>query len=195
MMCSKLLRHETKHGRLFTIVENSIKWLERGYRRSLRASLRGKPLVFAIAIAVAGVGVYYFTQLKAELSPTEDRGVIQLSGTAPEGSTLAYTRRYGMQVEELLKSVPELRSTLLIAGQPDVTRFIGFARLIDWGERERSAAADRGLAAAEARAHRGRAGLRQQSGLARGQGRRRGRCSSWCRHRARMSSSRNIPTV
>jgi multidrug efflux pump len=138
MMCSKLLRHETKHGRLFTIVENGIKGLERGYRRALRASLRGKPLVFAIAIAVAGVGVYYFTQLKAELSPTEDRGVIQLSGTAPEGSTLAYTRRYGIQVEELLKSVPELRSTLLISGQPDVTRFMGFARLIDWGERERS---------------------------------------------------------
>jgi multidrug efflux pump len=67
----------------------------------------------------------------------EDRGVIQLSGTAPEGSTLSYTRRYGMQVEELIKQVPELRSILIISGQPEVTRFNGYARLKDWSERDR----------------------------------------------------------
>jgi multidrug efflux pump len=138
MMCAKLLRHESKHGRLFTLIENGIRGLERGYRRGLRSSLRARPLVFLIALAVAGIGAYYFTQLKAELSPIEDRGVIQVSGTAPEGATLAYTRRYAIQVEGLLKSVPELRSTLIIAGQPEVTRFMGFARLIDWNDRERS---------------------------------------------------------
>jgi multidrug efflux pump len=138
MMCAKLLRHESKHGRLFTLIENGIKGLERGYRRALRSSLKARPLVFAVALAVAGVGAYYFTQLKAELSPVEDRGVIQLSGTGPEGATLAYTSRYATQVEELLKSVPELRSTLIISGQPEVTRFIGFARLTDWNDRERA---------------------------------------------------------
>jgi multidrug efflux pump len=87
---------------------------------------------------VAGVGAYYFTLLKAELSPVEDRGVIQVSGTAPEGSTLTYTRRYGGQVEELLKTVPEIRSILIISGWPEVTRFNGFARLVDWSERART---------------------------------------------------------
>ncbi|HEY7763479.1 MAG TPA: efflux RND transporter permease subunit [Aestuariivirgaceae bacterium] len=138
MMCAKLLRHERKHGRLFTLIENGIRGLERGYRRTLRTSLKARPLVFLTALAVAGVGAFYFTQLKAELSPVEDRGVFQIRGTAPEGSTLAYTRRYGGQVEALLRSVPELRSTLIIAGWPEVTRFNGFARLTDWGERERS---------------------------------------------------------
>jgi multidrug efflux pump len=137
MMCSKLLRHESKHGRLFTLIENGIRGLERGYRRALRASLKARPLVLVGAVAVAGVGAFYFTQLKAELSPTEDRGVFQVSGTAPEGSTLAYTRRYAGQVEELLKGVPELRSFLIISGQPEVTRFNSFARLNDWSERER----------------------------------------------------------
>jgi multidrug efflux pump len=33
--------------------------------------------------------------------------------------------------------VPEIRSTLIISGWPEVTRFNGFARLIDWSERER----------------------------------------------------------
>src|SRR5687768_3995000 len=121
MMCAKLLKHEAKHGRLFTAIENLIRGLERGYRRALRQSLRIRPLVLLGALAVAGVGGYYFTLLKAELSPVEDRGVIQVSGTAPEGSTLAYTRRYGGQVEELLKTVPEIRSILIISGQPEVT--------------------------------------------------------------------------
>jgi multidrug efflux pump len=137
MMCAKLLRHEGKHGRAFTLIENSIRALERGYRRALRASLKARPAIFMAAVLVAGIGVFYFTQLKSELSPVEDRGVINVSGTAPEGSTLNYTRRYAGQVEELLKSVPEIRSILMISGQPEVTRFNGFARLIDWSERER----------------------------------------------------------
>jgi multidrug efflux pump len=137
MMCAKLLRHEKKHGRLFTLVENAIRALERGYRRALRASLKGRPAIFAIALLIAGVGVFYFTQLKAELSPVEDRGVIQVTGTGPEGSTLTYTSRYAGQVEDLLKTVPEIRSILVISGWPEVTRFNGFARLTDWSERER----------------------------------------------------------
>jgi multidrug efflux pump len=137
MMCSKLLRHESRHGRLFLAIENLIQRLETGYRRGLRASLKLRPLVFGAAVLVAGIGATYFTMLKSELSPVEDRGVIQLSGTAPEGSTLSYTRRYGMQVEELIKQVPELRSILIISGQPEVTRFNGYARLKDWSERDR----------------------------------------------------------
>jgi multidrug efflux pump len=137
MMCAKLLRHEAKHGWLFTTIENLIRGLERGYRRALRQSLRIRPVVLVAALMVAGVGGYYFTLLKTELSPVEDRGVIQVSGTAPEGSTLAYTRRYGEQVEDLLKTVPEIRSILLISGQPEVTRFNGFARLVDWSQRQR----------------------------------------------------------
>jgi multidrug efflux pump len=137
MMCAKLLRHETKHGYLFTAIENFIRGLESGYRRVLRQSLRIRPLVLLAALIVAGIGGYYFTLLKAELSPVEDRGVIQVSGTAPEGSTLTYTRRYSEQVEDLLKTVPEVRSILVISGQPEVTRFNGFARLVDWSERER----------------------------------------------------------
>jgi multidrug efflux pump len=137
MMCAKLLRHESKHGKVFTLVENSIRALERGYRRALRTSLKARPLIFMAAVLVAGIGVFYFTQIKSELSPVEDRGVIQISGTAPEGSTLSYTRRYAGQVEELLKTVPEIRSTLMISGQPEVTRFNGFARLVDWSERKR----------------------------------------------------------
>src|SRR5215213_5520584 len=137
MMCSKLLRRQTNQGLINRGIGRVLDALESGYRRLLRQSLRIRSVVLLAALLVAAVGGYYFTLLKAELSPVEDRGVIQVSGTAPEGSTLAYTRRYSEQVEDLLKTVPEVRSILVISGQPEVTRFNGFARLVDWSQRER----------------------------------------------------------
>ena len=137
MMSSKLLRHQESHGRIFRIIEGGITGLERGYGRLLERALRMRFLVIAVALAVACGGAFYFTLLKSELSPVEDRGTVRISGTAPEGSTLAYTQRYAGQVESLIDSVPEIRSVLIISGQPDVTQFMGFGRLEDWSDRER----------------------------------------------------------
>ena len=75
------------------------------------------------------------TQLKSELSPTEDRGTIIVSGNAPEGASFAYTQRYAEQVEEILQGIPDIRSALLIVGIGDVTQMNSFARLKDWSER------------------------------------------------------------
>ncbi|HKQ94934.1 MAG TPA: efflux RND transporter permease subunit [Aestuariivirgaceae bacterium] len=137
MMSSKLLRHQESHGRIFRLIEGGITGLERGYKRALERALGLRWLVIAAALAVAGGGAFYFTLLKSELSPVEDRGVVRVSGTAPEGSTLAYTQRYAGQVEALISKVPEVRSLLIISGQPDVTQFMGFGRLQDWSDRDR----------------------------------------------------------
>ena len=85
---------------------------------------------------VGGVGAFIFTQLKSELSPVEDRGVVMVSGSAPEGASFSYTQRYAGQVEEILRSIPELRSALVIVGSGEVTQFMSFARLKDWDERD-----------------------------------------------------------
>jgi multidrug efflux pump len=89
-----------------------------------------------MAVGVAGAGGYVLSQMKSELSPVEDRGTITITGNAPEGASLAYTQRYAGQVEEILAGVPELSSYLVIVGAGEVTRFLTFARLKDWDERE-----------------------------------------------------------
>ena len=43
----------------------------------------------------------------------EDRGILQVRGSAPEGATLAYTSRYARQAAELVAKIPETRSSLL----------------------------------------------------------------------------------
>jgi multidrug efflux pump len=138
MMCSKLLKHDPAPGRLFNLIERGFTAFEDGYRRMLATTLRARPLVILATLGVAVLSAVFFLALKSELAPTEDRGLIQVRGTGPEGATLAYTQRYSGQVAEILAKVPEIESTLIINGSPEVSRFLAVGRLADWDKRERS---------------------------------------------------------
>uniref|UniRef100_UPI003783AFD5 efflux RND transporter permease subunit n=1 Tax=Aestuariivirga sp. TaxID=2650926 RepID=UPI003783AFD5 len=136
MMCSKLLKPTERRNVFARIVEGALGGLERGYRASLSFALKLRWLVLFAGLGVGVAGGWLFTQMKSELSPTEDRGTIIINGSAPEGASFGYTQRYASQVEALLAEVPELRSYLMIVGPGEVTRFLSFARLKDWSERE-----------------------------------------------------------
>lgn len=137
MMCSKLLRHNPDPGRISAAIENGFKGFERGYRRLLTGMLQARPLVLLVALAVAGFSGVFFYSLKSELAPVEDRGVLIVRGTGPEGATLAYTSRYSSQVDAVFATFPEVASRLMINGVPEVSRFIAIGRLTDWDERAR----------------------------------------------------------
>jgi len=135
MMSSKLLKHSERENLFSRTIEGILKSLDQGYKKLLRQVLRLRWMVMLAAVGIAGVGGLLLTQLKSEISPTEDRGVVMVSGNTPEGSSFAYTQRYAEQVEALLQDIPDLRSALLIVGAGEVTRMISFARLKDWSER------------------------------------------------------------
>ncbi len=137
MMSSRLLRHNPNPGRLFTMVERGFTSFEHGYRRALASSLRMRPVVLLGALAVAAAGGLFLYLLKAELAPVEDRGAIQVRGSAPEGATLAFTNRYALQAGRLLEQIPEMQYRLIIVGSPEVTEFNAIGRLKDWDDRSR----------------------------------------------------------
>ena len=138
MMCSKLLKHNDKPNFLVRGIERALALLETGYRKSLTAVVAFRWIVLMVAFGVAGLGAYLFTQIKSELSPTEDRGTVSIQASAPEGASFAYTRRYANDIEQILGGVPELRSALVIVGAGEATRILSFARLKDWAERDKS---------------------------------------------------------
>lgn len=138
MMSSKLLRHIDTPGRIFTLIEKFLTGLEHGYRRALHTALNGRLLVILIAFGVAATSGVLFTSLKSELSPLEDRGVLRLRGSGPEGATIAYTSRYAESMGQILADVPETRARLVIAGTPEVSQSLVIAPLADWDVRERS---------------------------------------------------------
>ena len=137
MLCSKLLRHDESPGWIFTAIERGLRSLEGGYRRALRAALSVRWLIVILGLATAGVAAVLFVNLKSELAPVEDRGVIMIRGNGPEGSTLSYMARYSAQADAILAELPEVRSRLVINGLWQVTNFMAIGRLHDWSERDR----------------------------------------------------------
>jgi len=139
MMCSKLLRQEEQHGRLFHFGERVLKGLDGAYHRGLNRVLRLRWLtVGAAAMIIAGM-VALLMSLPNELAPSEDQGIVIGFGTAPEGSTIDYTDRYAKQMEAIYESVEERSRSFVIVGFSGVTSAIGFVGLKPWAERSRSA--------------------------------------------------------
>ncbi|SOC16073.1 efflux RND transporter permease subunit [Stappia indica] len=138
MMCSKLLKEHEERGRVSAALERGLDALNDGYKYLLLLSLKVRWLIVLMVIAVAGGSWVLLTTLKSELAPLEDRGVLFISGSAPEGSTIDFTSRYATQVETLLAEVPEVRSYFVIAGSPEVTDITSFSQLVPWEDRERS---------------------------------------------------------
>ncbi|MDR2638049.1 MAG: efflux RND transporter permease subunit [Zoogloeaceae bacterium] len=139
MMCSQLLRHQERHGRVFTLVENALDRMTVGYRRWLSASLERRFVIVALFFAVAAAGGLLLTVMKSELSPIEDRGTIIGSFSGPEGATLDYMDKYARQIEAIYTRTPEIERSNLIVGAPILNRGTSFARLADWKERKRPA--------------------------------------------------------
>jgi len=138
MMCSLLLRHETKHSWIYNKIEAGFEAFIGGYRRLLTAALGARWVVVIGWFAAMGVGVALFMSLKAELSPIEDRGIIFAAVTAPQGSTPKYTGDQMKPIEAEYSKVPEAFAYTAIAGFPTVVDGNAVLRLKPWEERKKS---------------------------------------------------------
>lgn len=150
MMCSRLLSsHDYAHSYFKTskfmlyyheISDKVGRWLDqvdRTYEHLLERVLEKRLWVVGGALAVALLGVYLgFFQLKKNLTPPEDQGVLLTDADAPYGATLKYLEKYGSQMDKILAAVPELekRMTILQAGD----RSYSENTLTPWEKRKRS---------------------------------------------------------
>jgi len=139
MMCSRLLKHSARHGLVYRMIENGLVWTNDAYRRLLNRVLGLRVLMIAIFLVVAGVGVFVFRLLPAELAPYEDRGSILAIMIGPEGATAKDTDSYVRMIEQQWEQVPEKESYFTVTGFPVVNQGIGFMSFRDWSERDRSA--------------------------------------------------------
>ncbi|MEP7182329.1 MAG: efflux RND transporter permease subunit [Betaproteobacteria bacterium] len=135
MMCSLLLKHEAKHSWIYNRIEGWLEAMTTGYRRLLTATLHNRWLVAVLWLAVAGVGALFFSLLKSELAPTEDRGVVFGIVSAPQGSTPQYTADQLRPIEQFYAQIPEASAYTAISGFPTVVDGNAVLRLKPWEER------------------------------------------------------------
>ena len=137
MMSSRLLKHEPRHSRLYNAVERALNAMTAGYAWALRQSLRVRPVVIALALAVAAASYLLFTALPSELAPIEDRSTIIAFGIGPEGATVQNVHKYANRIEDIVKAVPEVDRYFVVSGFPVVSQMIAFVGLKPWEERTR----------------------------------------------------------
>ena len=136
MMCSRMLRHETRHSAIYLFSERILLGITDGYRRLLMQTLNVRWVVVAAVVVVAGASYALFGLLKSELTPIEDRGTIVGIGIAPEGATIAYTDKYARQMEAFYNANPAVERYFVVTGVPVVNQILSFVRLKDWSERD-----------------------------------------------------------
>ncbi|MDB5912881.1 MAG: putative inner rane transporter, partial [Ramlibacter sp.] len=153
MMCSKLLRHTSKHTWFDTFMERRLNALTGAYERALRwvvtarwpardggrsRVLQARWLVIGVMVLSGLVIAMVWPTMKSELSPLEDRGTILANINAPDGSTLAYTDRYARALERIAQQYPEFDRIFANLGNPSVSQGNVQYRAVDWDERKRS---------------------------------------------------------
>jgi len=136
MMCSRMLKHETSHGKLYNMVEGWLNGLNEIYRKALRVALNNRAIVVVLGLAVAGSSVFLFGQIKKELAPIEDRGVIFGMISGPEGATLSYTLESGERLDAINAQVKDAQTRQLVVGFPTVSEGTAILRLKPWEERK-----------------------------------------------------------
>jgi multidrug efflux pump len=144
MLCSKWLKPPAKTSGFMRKTDGVFSGMSRGYRWLLAGLVKVPVFVIAAAVAISGLAWWLFEGLPKEHAPKEDRGSIYASVTAPIGSSMDYTRRYVMEIEDYLEDLRaegDLVRTITIlspswTGTGRVNRAFLIGRLKPWAERD-----------------------------------------------------------
>lgn len=138
MLCAKLLRHNPQPGRFDRGMERVLNRISHAYQQLLSLALKGKWVIVLAMLGSAAGSWWLLTDIKQELAPLEDRGVILVSINGPDGATLAYTHRYAQAIERIGQDYPEFDRIFSNVGNPSVAQGSVFYRAKPWEERERT---------------------------------------------------------
>jgi multidrug efflux pump len=115
MLNVKLTRRKHGHSKFYEQTEPFFVALNNAYRGSLEAFMRRRWLAIAIIFISVGLIVLLGNTLQSELSPLDDRSVMRIQSTAPEGASFEFMDNYIDKVAQMvIDSVPEKHIVLTV---------------------------------------------------------------------------------
>ncbi len=138
MLSSVLLRHNPKPSRFDRGMEAVLVAVTRGYGHVLSWTLKHRWLVLLVMVGSGVVSYWAQADIKRELSPIEDRGVVVAQINGPDGATLDYTNRYALAIERIGQNYPEFDRVFATVGNPTVAQGNIFFRALPWEERKKT---------------------------------------------------------
>ena len=132
-----------RHSKFYSVTEKYFVKMNTSYAESLRKFMKRKWISFPILVACLGIIGLFYSLLKKETAPYEDRSFIRVSVTAPEGSSYNYMDRYMNELTDLINdSIPEKKVSLIITspgfGSASVNSGRAIISLVDPEKRDRS---------------------------------------------------------
>ncbi|WP_026464042.1 efflux RND transporter permease subunit [Adhaeribacter aquaticus] len=133
-----------KRSRFYELTEPYFERMNSSYSESLSAFMKRRWLSFPIILACIGLIVFFYVNLLKETAPYDDRSMLMVRATAPEGASYEYMERFMEELTEMVNdSVPEKKVSLVITspgfgGAGSVNNGIIRLALAQPDERERS---------------------------------------------------------
>jgi len=106
MLCSRFLKVETKHGRIYAFWEHCFQLMDRFYQSTLRFALRFRWSMILLTIVIVCVLMPLTGQIEKGFMPDEDKGQFLITLKTPLGSSIDYTSDRLAEIEKVLKSHP-----------------------------------------------------------------------------------------
>lgn len=140
MMCSSVLRYESKQTWMAIRQEAIMSRLYRIYESWLRRALSKRRLVIGLLLFIGVVGATLFYRVPSELAPQEDMNTLYVSMAAPRSASFSYTDANVKQMEAVYHDLPDIESYLSISGMRTPARAFQILMLKSSSHRQLSTA-------------------------------------------------------
>ena len=103
-----------------TFSDRMVGFLQRKYEPVLKAAIRFKYEVVALAVILLVLSAYVFSQMGGEFIPQLEEGDYAIEFVLPQGTSLSQTTETIMQAERMLRKYPEVKMVVGKTGSADV---------------------------------------------------------------------------
>lgn len=116
MLCSRYLKVEKQHGRVYHLFDHLFAGLDRLYTHLLDWALVHRWKVVGLTLAIVASSAFFFANIGKAFAPEQDEGRFLIFLRAPLGSSIDYTDDRLREVEALLKTHREIVTEFAIIG-------------------------------------------------------------------------------
>ncbi len=139
MLCSRFLKVEKKHGKLYKLIDHGFHLLDTAYSRLLDTALANRRLVAWITLAVVLSSGYFFSHIGSGFMPVQDEGRFMISVKAPLGSSIHYTEEKLKVIEKVLDQHEDIAGYFVTIGADQsrqVSKGSFLVRMVPWDQRD-----------------------------------------------------------
>jgi len=139
MLCSRFLKVEKKHGKLYKVIDRGFNAMDRVYIRLLDTALSHRRLVAWITLAVVLSSGYFLTHTGSGFMPVQDEGRFMISVKTPLGSSISYSEEKLKEIEKVLEKHKDIAGYFVTIGADQsrqVSKGSFLVRMVPWEKRD-----------------------------------------------------------